>query len=170
MYEIVVPEFIQILDSMKSYFTKAAQHADARKYDVNTLLTSRLSPDQWNLAKQVHSACFHAEECVSRLTGKPTPEVSGDLKTVADLNARIDGAVRYLRSLDKAAFQGWEERPCDVFFAPGKYLPGYQYLTRLAIPNVHFHVMTVYSILRQNGVDVGKMDYLGPVKFLDRKN
>jgi uncharacterized protein len=170
MFDIVVPQFTQLLQAMKGYFGKAAQHADSRKFDLNTLLTARLAPDQWNLAKQVHSACFLAEECLSRLAGKPTPDMSSESTTVNDLNARIDRSLGYLKSFSRADFQGWEERPCDIFFAPGKYLPGAQYLNLLGVPNVYFHIMTVYSILRHNGVDVGKMDYLGPVTFLDKRS
>jgi hypothetical protein len=169
MYDIVVPQFSQLLAAMKGYFVKAAQHADARKFDVNTLLSARLAPDQYDLAKQVTSTCFLAEECLSRLAGRATPVRNEPVKTVADVNARIDKAVDYVKSFTKADFQGWEERPCDIFFAEGKYLPGSEYLVRLGVPNVFFHLMTVYSILRHNGVDVGKLDYLGPVNFRDKK-
>lgn len=169
MYDIVVPEFSKLLEAMKGYFSRAAQHAETKKYDVNTLLTARLAPDQWNLAKQVQSTCFLAEECVSRAAGKPTPQYPNDEKNVTELLGRIDKAITYLRGFKKADFQGWEERPMDIFFAPGKYLPGAQYVTQMGIPNVYFHLMTVYSILRHNGVDLGKMDYLGPIQFQDKK-
>jgi len=168
MYDIVVPEFAKLLEAMTGYFSKAAQHADQKKYDVNNLLTGRLAPDQYSLAKQIQVTCFLAEECVGRLSGKRAPE-SPEAKTIPELKARIEKSIAFLRSLDRSDFQGWEERPADIFFAPGKYLPGAQYLTQLGIPNFYFHLVTVYSILRQNGVDVGKLDYLGPLQFLDKK-
>ncbi len=168
MFDIVVPEFAKLLEAMKGYFGRASQHAEMKKYDVNTLLTARLAPDQWGLAKQVQSTCFLAEECIGRLAGKVPPQYANDEKTIPELQARIDKAITYLRGFKRTDFQGWEERPVDIFFAPGKFLPGDKYLTQLGIPNVYFHLMTVYSILRHNGVDVGKMDYLGPVQFLDK--
>ncbi len=169
MYDIVVPEFVKLLESMKGYFTKAAQHADTKKYDINNLLTARLAPDQYSLAKQVNVTCFLAEECISRLVGKPNPKFEGQEKSVSELKARIDQSVSYLKSFKKEDFAGWEERPADIFFAEGKYLKGFEYLTQLGIPNFYFHLVTVYSILRQNGVDVGKGDYLGALPFLDKK-
>jgi uncharacterized protein len=169
MYDIVVPEFKKLLQSMKGYFDKATQHAETKKYDVTNLLTARLSPDQYDLAKQVHVTCFLAEECIGRLAGKVPPKYEGTSKNTAELKIRIDHAINYLNGFKKEDFQGWEERPVDIFFAQGKFLPGYQYLTQLGIPNFHFHLVTVYSILRHNGVEVGKMDYLGPVNFLDKK-
>ena len=169
MYEIIVPEFQKLLGAMKGYFDKAVQHADQKKYDVANLFTARLTPDQYALGKQVEVTCFLAEECLGRLAGQVPPKREKSVNSVATAKERIDLALSYISGLSKESFQGWEERPVDIFFAPGKYLPGYQYLTQLGIPNLHFHLVTVYAILRHNGVDVGKMDYLGPVSFLDKK-
>ena len=169
MYDIVVPEFTKLLEAAKGYFAKAAQHAEAKKYDVNNLITARLAPDQYTFAKQVHVTCFLAEECIGRLAGKTPPKHPEESTNFPELTARIDSTIAYLKSFQKSDFQGWEERPIDIFFAPTKYLPGSQYLTQLGLPNFYFHLMTVYSLLRHNGVDVGKMDYLGPIAFLDKK-
>lgn len=168
VFDVVLPQFTQLLTAMKGYFTKAAQHAEIKKYDVNTLLTARLAPDQYSLAKQVHVTCFLAEECVGRAAGKVPPKYDAESTTVAELNRRIDHAVTYLKSFNRTDFKGWEERNIDIFFAPGKYLHGADYVQKMGIPNVFFHLTTVYSILRHNGIDVGKMDYLGPVTFLDK--
>jgi uncharacterized protein len=170
VYELIVPEFTTLLEAMKGYFTKATQHAETKKYDVNNLLTARLAPDQYSLAKQVNVACFLAEECTARLAGKANPKFETQEKSIADLTARIDRSITFLKGFTRQDFTGWQERPVDIFFAEGKYLPGMQYLTRMGIPNFYFHLVTVYSILRQNGVDVGKSDYIGPLQFSDKKN
>lgn len=164
-----VPQFKKQLEAMKGYFTKAAQHADAKKYDVNTLLTARLAPDMYPLWKQVHVTCFLTEEVIGRAAGKVPAPYEGESKTVAELTKRIDHTLSYLSSVKQDDFKGWEERPMDIFFAPDKFLPGSEYVPQLGIPNVFFHMMSVYSILRHNGVDVGKMDYLGPVAFREKR-
>ena len=169
IYDILVPQFTTLLISMKGYFNKAQEHATAKKYDVNNLLTARLAPDQYTLAKQVNVTCFLAEECISKLAGKANPSFDTQDKTISDLCARIDKSINHLKQYNKQDFTGWEERPIDIFFAEGKYLPGFQYMTRLGAPNFFFHQVTVYSILRMNGVDVGKMDYIGPIQFSDKK-
>lgn len=170
VYEFVIPELKTLLLQLPKYFDKAAQHADARKYDVNNLLTARLSPDQYCFLKQVQVTCDAAKGLAGRLAGKPLPVHEDNEKTFADLKKRVEKTVAFLDTIKKDDFKGWEERPVDIFFLPGKYLLGHEYLTRLALPNFYFHLMTAYSILRQAGVDVGKMDYLGEgIPFKDKK-
>jgi len=169
MYEIVIPQFIRLLSNVNKYFDKAIEHADARKYDVNVLLGARLSPDQYPLLKQIQVTCDAAKGCAARLAGQKPPVHEDNETTIPQLRERINKVVTFLKSFKASDFAGWEERPVDIFFLPGKYLNGYEYLTQLAIPNFYFHLITAYSILRHNGVDVGKMDFLGDIKFKDKK-
>jgi hypothetical protein len=165
MFDIVVPETIKLLGCMSGYFEKAAAHAKARNYDVNTLLAARLAPDQFALGKQVSMACLLAEESLSKLAGKATPKHEADEGNVASLRKRIDATIANLKTLTRDDFNGWEERQCEMFFAPGQFMIGSEYLTQFALPDFYFHLMTVYSILRHNGVEVGKGDYLGTINM-----
>jgi hypothetical protein len=170
IHDQVIPQMTKMLTAMTGYFDKAVHHAQSKNYDVNTLLGARLAPDQYSLGKQIQTTCFLAEECIARLAGKPTPKHEDTEKTFQELRARVEKTVAHLKAYKKDDFKGWEERSCDIFFAPGKCMPGMAYFMQLGHPNFFFHLTSVYSILRHNGVDVGKMDFLGPVQFQDKKN
>jgi hypothetical protein len=171
IHDHVVPEMTMLLTAMTGYFDKAVHHAQAKNYDVNALLTARLAPDQYALAKQVAATCYVAEECVARLAGKGATAKWDDVDTTfAGLRSRVEKTISRLKSFKKDEFKGWEERPCDIFWLSGKCLPGMTYFMQVGYPNFFFHLTSVYAILRHNGVEVGKMDFLGPVAFQDKKN
>jgi uncharacterized protein len=167
LYEMTVPPFIQMLENLDRFFVKAVAHAEARRFDAGVLLTSRLAPDQFHLIRQVQIACDAAKLCAARLAGKTAPKHDDGETTLAELQARIRGTVEYLRSFGPSDFEGAAERRITTPRWEGRHLTGWSYATAYALPNFYFHVTTAYSILRHNGVDVGKADYLGPLPYVD---
>lgn len=165
MYEITVPQFTNAMRNLKAILAKGAAYADSKKIEMSVLLNARLAPDQFPLVKQVQIATDAAKLCAVRLTGVPAPTHDDKETTLAELNARIDSVVEYLNSLQAKDFSGSETKQITQPRWEGKYLLGQDYVLQHAIPNVYFHVTTAYSILRHNGVDIGKKDYLGGLSF-----
>lgn len=165
LYEITIPPFTKMLLNLNALLDKGAQHAEAKKFEIDILLNSRLAPDQFNLIRQVQIACDTAKLGAARLTGKEPPKHEDTEKTLSDLRTRIQQTVSFLNSITKKDFEGAEERRITQPRWEGKYLLGTEYVLNHAIPNLYFHVMTTYSILRHNGVDVGKKDYLGEIPY-----
>lgn len=161
MYEWTIPQFIKMLNNLSRIMDKAAQYADSKKFDVEVLMHSRLAPDQFHFIRQVQIACDTAKFCVGRLCGKETPTFEDNEKTFTETKARIEKVLSYLKTYSAKDFTGCEERRIQNPRWEGKTLSGTEYAIQHAIPNFYFHVTTAYSILRHNGVDVGKMDYIG---------
>jgi hypothetical protein len=155
------------LERMSGWLDKAAAHATTKKFPVDTLLSARLAPDQFALVRQIGSACDTAKLAAARLTGKSAPVHADDQQTVADCRARLAETVGFMRSLTSADFAKAAEAKITFGWMPGKYLEAPNYVARFAVPNFYFHVTTAYAILRHNGVDLGKMDYLSGLEFKD---
>lgn len=165
LYETTVPQFAKMLQNLSRMFDKAAAHAEARKFDLDVLLQARLAPDQFPLVRQVQISCDTAKLGVSRLTGREAPVHEDKEKTVDELRARIDSVVSWLQGIEASAFEGAAERRITHPRWEGKSLSGTEFALQHVLPNFYFHVTTAYAILRHNGVDVGKRDYLGPMPF-----
>ena len=165
IYDMTVPQFTKMLNNLNLILDKGAQFAEAKKFDVEVLLNGRLAPDQFNLIRQVQIACDTAKLGAARLAGKEAPTHEDNEKTLPELKARINDVVKYLGTFKPEDFQGAHERKISQPRWEGKYLTGAEYATQHAIPNIYFHVTTAYAILRNNGVDVGKKDYLGEMPF-----
>jgi hypothetical protein len=161
VFEVTVPQFILSLSALKDLLKKGYEYADSRGIDMNVLFQSRLAPDQFPLGKQVQIACDVAKFCASRLTGVAAPSFEDDEKSLNDYVARIDTTIEYLRQFKPEQFQGYERRKVTFPWYPGHFLDGHNYLVQHALPNFYFHVTTAYGILRFNGVELGKKDYLG---------
>lgn len=166
LYEITIPQFIKILNNLNKILDKAGAQADAKKYEVEVLLNSRLAPDQFNMIRQVQIACDAAKMCVAKITGKEAPVYEDSEKTLLELKNRIEKTIGYLNSFSsneinelvgdrKISNPRWE----------GKYLLPLEYVFEYAIPNFYFHITTAYAILRHNGIEIGKKDYLGELPF-----
>lgn len=155
------------LERMSGWLDKARAHAAAKKFEADTLLAARLAPDQFALVRQLGSACDTAKLAASRLTGKAAPVHADDQKSIADCQARIAETVAYMRGLTAADFAKAAEAKVTFGWMPGKYLEPANYIVSFAVPNFHFHLAHAYAILRHNGVDLGKMDYLAGVVFKD---
>jgi hypothetical protein len=162
MYQASVPQFVRMLDNLKSILEKAATHAAAKKIDESALVNARLFPDMLPLTAQVQIAADFARGTAARLAGLEPPKVEDNEKTFAELTARIDNAIAYVRTLSAAQIDGSEARQITrtIRGAPMTFT-GLDYLIRFALPNFYFHVTTAYAILRHNGVEVGKLDFIG---------
>ncbi len=163
MYAMSVEAFTPTLRALAKILDKAAQHASAKKFDPAVLVNARLAPDMYPLSKQVQIACDFAKNTVGRLTGQDPPRFEDNEQTLPELKARVAKTLDYLQSVRASAFEGSEDRDVKLPIPNGGSLDfkGLPYLKDWALPNFYFHVVTAYDILRHNGIEVGKRDYLG---------
>jgi uncharacterized protein len=162
MYELAVPTLSRALDNLARVLENAAAHAEARKIDPAVLLASRLYPDMFPLSKQVQIAADAAKGGAARLAQVEPPVFEDDETTFAQLAERCRRTVAYLKTIDAAKFEGSEDRTVTWKTRKGeKSLQGMPYLLHHTLPNVFFHATTAYAILRHNGVELGKGDFLG---------
>jgi len=167
MYSRVISQCAQALKNLEACLDKAEQHAADKKFDVGVLMTSRLAPDMKDFIYQVQSACDYVKAAAAWLSGQTPPRHEDNEQTIDDLRARIRKTVAFAESVKAAQYDGARERRVKLSWAPGKVLGGEDYLVQVTVPNVYFHVTAAYAILRHNGVDVGKRDFLGPINFVD---
>jgi uncharacterized protein len=154
--------FANTLTSLAALLEKGLAHATARKFDPGVLLNARLAPDMFPLTRQVQIACDLAKNSVARLASLEPPRFEDNEKTIEELRARIARTIDYLKGIPASAFEGAEDRDLKVPAGPTVLdFKGLDFIQRWAIPNVFFHVTTAYAILRHNGVDVGKRDFIG---------
>ena len=162
MHEASVPVFIRALDNLAANLERAQAHAEARKFDPAVLLSSRLFPDMLPLSSQVQIASDSAKGGAARLAQQQPPAFEDNEKTIAELVERCRKTVAYLKTLEPAQFEGAEGRTVTWKTRSGeKSMQGLPYLQFQVTPNVFFHVTTAYAILRHNGVEIGKRDFLG---------
>lgn len=162
MYDASIPVFLHFLDSLSAILKKAEDHCAAKKIDPAVMVSLRLYPDMLPLPRQVQIACDSAKGAGARLAGIAVPSYPDDEKTFADLQARIAKTADFLRTLTKAQFEGAASRAISFKAGPREMnFVGADYLGRWAFPNFFFHVTTAYAILRHNGVEIGKTDYMG---------
>ena len=158
-----VPVFQQLLGSLDQLLAKAEAHAAERKIDPDALLQARLFPDMFPLAKQVQIACDFARGVSARLAGAELPVFDGEQKTFADLRALVAASLEFIGGLDRVAFEGGESR--EIVLRPGtpkeRRMEGQNYLLHYGFPQFFFHVTTAYDLLRHNGVELGKRDFMG---------
>ncbi len=163
-YEFV-PQFTRMLNNLSAILDKAQAYADQKKFDVTNLLNSRLAPDQFHFIWQVQATCDTAKKYYANLSGKEAPKHEDIEKTVSDLKERIRSTIQFLETAKPEDFKGWETKKVTNPRREGKYLPAAEFAMHQAIPNFYFHMTTAYAILRNNGVDVGKLDYLGQLNY-----
>ncbi len=162
MYQASVPVFIRMLDNLAAILEKAAAHAEARKIDPAVLVASRLYPDMFPLVKQVQIASDAAKGGAARLAQMEPPAYEDNEATLADLVARLRKTVAFLRTIKAEQVDGSEDRTVTwKTRSATKEMQGMPYLLNHVLPNLYFHVATAYAILRHNGVEIGKGDYLG---------
>jgi uncharacterized protein len=162
LYQVSVPVYIRQLNSLAGIIHKAIDHCAANKIDPAAMLQSRLFPDMFPLTHQVRFACNHAERGVCRLTGMDPPARENKEATFEELETRIATAIAFVKSADANKMVGMEDR--DITFPVGEKqmtLKVIDYLFQFSMPNFYFHVTTAYNILRHNGLQIGKQDYLG---------
>jgi hypothetical protein len=163
MYQASVPAFVRSLNNLAAILEKGAAHAQARKIDEAVFLGSRLFPDMFPLARQVQLASDTAKSGAGRLAGVEFPAYEDKEATFQELLQRIRNTVTYLQTLRPEQIDGSEDRTISWQSRNNtKSMQGLPYLMSHLLPNVHFHVTTTYAILRHNGVEIGKKDFLGP--------
>jgi uncharacterized protein len=167
MYYKVISQCTQSLKNLEVFLDKAEQYAAAKKFDVSVLITSRLAPDMQPLIYQVQSACDYLKAGAARLSGQTPPKHEDTEKTISELRARIRKTVIFAESVREEQYEGASDRKVNVSWAPGKVIAGEDYLLEITIPNLYFHIAMAYAILRNNGIDVGKMDFLGSIDLVD---
>lgn len=167
MYHLTVSQFEKCLKNLERWIEKSTELATAKKFDVNTLLTARLAPDQYPLVKQIQIVCDSAKLAPARLTGKEAPSHPDNETTWAELRTRIRSVIEYLGTYKPADFEGAEERLISLSWMPGKVLSGRDYATEFALANFYFHYTTAYQMLRHNGVELGKPEFIGSLPFRD---
>ncbi len=159
-----IPVFIQCLDALAGSLRKAEAHGEAKKIAPEVMLGLRLAPDMFALSRQVQITCDFAKNTAGRLAAAELPKFADDEKTFAELYARIDKTKTYITDLPAAAFAGAETRTITFPIAGKPYaMQGDAYLAYFALPNFYFHATAAYAILRANGVDLGKRDFLGAI-------
>ncbi len=162
MHEAAVASSTRALESLAAILEKAQAHAEAKKIDPEVLISSRLYPDMFPLARQVQVACDAAKGGAARLAQHAAPAFEDTEKTFPELVERCRKTVAYLKTLTPEQFEGAEDRTVTWKTRSGeKSMVGQPYLLHQVLPNVYFHVTTAYDILRHNGVEIGKKDFLG---------
>jgi hypothetical protein len=167
MYYHVISQCTQSLKNLETWLDKAQQHAAAKKFDVGVLMTSRLAPDMKDFIYQVQSACDYVKAGAGWLSGQKPPRHEDNERTIHELRARIRKTIAFAESVKAEQYTGAAERQISLPWAPGKVIGGEDYLVQMIIQNVYFHVTMAYAILRHNGVEIGKMDFLGPTSLVD---
>jgi len=161
MHAMSVEVFANALANLSWLLEKAARSAEQRKFDASVLLAARLAPDMLPLTRQVQIAADLAKNSVARLAGQEPPRFEDTETTIEELRARLARTIDLLKRMPTSAFEGAETR--DIKLPAGERtleFKGLDFLQRWAIPNVFFHVTTAYNILRHNGVDLGKRDFI----------
>jgi hypothetical protein len=163
MFQASVPVFTRALNNLAGILEKGAAHAKAHKIEEAVLLNSRLFPDMFALVRQVQIATDTARSGAGRLAGAEFPAYEDNETTFAELATRIHNTVKYLATLQPAQIDGSEDKTITwQSRSSTKSMQGQLYLFNHLLPNVYFHVTTAYNILRHNGIEIGKKDFLGP--------
>ena len=162
LYDLSVPVFVQSLEALAAVMKKAAVHAEARKIDPQVFLTARLFPDMFALTRQVQLASDFAKGGAARVAGVDVPSYADTEASFDELDARIRKTVSFITSIPKEKFMGAEGRDITVPMRPEpRVFNALVYLRHGALPNFFFHTTTAYDILRHNGVELAKRDFLG---------
>ena len=162
MYQASTPRFANILRNLSTLLDKAEAHCAAKKIDAAAITTYRLFPDMFPFTRQVQIACDSAKGAVARLAGVDIPKHEDTEQTFGDLKARIAKTIDFIESVPASKVDGTEDKEIVLQMRAGeRRFKGMQYLLGHAYPNFYFHVTTAYNILRHNGVEIGKADFIG---------
>ena len=162
MYKASAPRFIHTLNALSAILDKAQAHADAKKIDPLVLTSFRLFPDMLSMARQVQIACDSAKGAMARLSGTENPKFEDTEQTISELKARIAKTVAYVAAFKPEQIDGTEDKDIPLKVGGNDMIfKGMQYLLGFAYPNFYFHVTTAYNMLRHNGIEIGKKDFLG---------
>jgi uncharacterized protein len=162
MHSVVIGTFVPNLEHLVTFLDKGAAHATAKKFEPSVLVNARLAPDMFPLSRQIQIACDAAKNGSARIAGQEAPKFEDKETTLDELRARVLRTIEYLKSIPASAFEGAEDRDIKIPVRERTLeMNGLPYLTTWALPNFYFHVVATYVILRHNGVELGKSDFLG---------
>lgn len=168
MYYLAIRQFARSLKNLDALLGKAVSHAEARKFDVNNFCGVRLFPDMLPFTAQIRIATDMAKAAAANLSGKEAPKFEDNETTIEQLRARVRRCIAFLESFSPADFEKVTSKTIvKIPFPAGKALPADEYLFGRQVPNFFFHVVTAYNLLRQGGVDIGKMDFIGDLPLQD---
>ena len=174
LYSITIPPMIKALTALSGILDKAGAHAAKKQLDwhptgmqESALLNDHLIFDQFDFKRQVQIACDNAKGAAARLAEIEIPKFEDDEKTVAELKARIDKTIAFVKTVKPEQIIGKESLKISLPYWEGKHMTGFEYVTQNLLPNFYFHVTTAYAILRKNGVEIGKGDFMGDLPLKD---
>lgn len=162
MYQASIPVFIRMLENLSSILDKAAAHAERKNIDPAIFINARLAPDMYPLSRQIQIATDMVKGCAARLSVTEIPSYEDNESTFPELQARIAKTVTFLQSVKAEQLNGSEERTVTLkIHGRDTDLAGVTYLLNYVLPNFYFHITTAYAILRHNGLELGKKDFVG---------
>jgi uncharacterized protein len=163
MYDVSMPVIAHGLKALDALVKKAEAHCEAKKINPDAILTFRLFPDMFPFINQVQLVTDFSKGCAARLSGQAVPSYADTEKTFAELHARIAKTLEFVGSVDKSAFADAAKRQVTIRVGRNeeKTMSGEEYFNRFVLPNFYFHLTTAYNILRHNGVELGKNDFMG---------
>jgi hypothetical protein len=162
MYQASIPVFIRMLHNLNEILKKAESHATAKRIDQAVFINARLAPDMFPLSRQVQIATDSVKGCAARLSGVEIPSYADTETTFAELKARINKTIDFLKTVSAKQIDGSEEKAINLKVGGMELsFSGQVYLLNFVTPNLYFHITAAYAILRHNGVEIGKMDFLG---------
>ena len=161
IYDSTVGSYTKMLKNLDKWLEAAEAYAKKKNFDPNVLVQARLAPDQYPFVRQVQSACDSAKTAGARLAGKEPPSHPDTEQTMEELHGRVRKVIKYLEELPRKDYEGAETRAIALPFLEGKKISGDHYTYELSVPNFFFHLVHCYAILRHNGVELGKQDYIG---------
>lgn len=165
MHTASVPVFIRMLGNLGTWLDKAEAHAQAKKFDPAVYLGARLAPDMLPFTKQIQIACDGAKFGVSRLAGVEAPKFDDSEASITELRERVRATIAFIQSVPASKIDGTEDKDVTIPRRDGPMtLKGEFYLKHYVMPNFYFHLTTAYALLRHNGVELGKADYLGALQ------
>ncbi len=167
LHDASVFQMSKMLRNLEGWLDKAEAYAKAKAFDPETLLQARLAPDQYPLVRQILAACDSAKFLGAYLSGIEAPSHPDEEKTLAEVRDRIRSTLSFLETITPDKVEGGADREIRPSFLPGKATKGGDYLVEMSTPNFYFHLITAYAILRHNGVDVGKRDFIGSLRLYD---
>ncbi|HSD90271.1 MAG TPA: DUF1993 domain-containing protein [Kofleriaceae bacterium] len=166
IYDLTVPQLQLALRNLDGWLIRAVKHAEARQVPLEQMLAARLAPDQYSFVRQVQVACDNAKLIPARLAGKQAPGHPDTETTFDELHARIASVLAYLGTFSRTDLDDAEDRKVILpWMTNGQHMLGADYLVQFGLPNFSFHVVTAYAILRNQGVPLGKNDYLGQISI-----
>ncbi|MEA2917316.1 MAG: uncharacterized protein QOJ15_9397 [Bradyrhizobium sp.] len=162
-YDAIVPAYLQILGSLSAILTKAEAHCAAKNIQPDVLLGARLYPDMLPLTSQIQTVCDFAAKGCARLTHSEVPSTPATEKSFAELQQRLANTIAYVKTYKPEQFEGADGRDVSFPAGPNKTMTmkGQQFLSHFSFPNFYFHAAIAHGILRHNGVEIGKRDFLG---------